>query len=202
MHLLDNLHGASYGGHGQFGLERDMTADLKDPWAGPRLQSFHFFSDASLDGRSVGGGVGMLASGPIVAVRQRLALASPDSHTSEVVAAGNNLSLLMPVNGVLQELGIRQGMATPFYLDSATTVFVARSDTAVKKSVWLVRRALVLTEGVDQGEIEPMHVPEYNMLADPFTKYLTLNVWKRHMHYLLNLEGPLPPRATGGNRGA
>ena len=88
------------------------------------------------------------------------------------------------------------------YLDSATTVFVAKSDTAVKKSVWLVRRALVLTEGVDQGEIEPMHVPEYNMLADPFTKYLTLNVWKRHMHYLLNLEGPLPPRATGGNRGA
>ena len=30
------------------------------------------------------------------------------------------------------------------------------------------------------------------MVADPFTKYLAHAVWWRHMHYILNLPGPVP----------
>ena len=43
------------------------------------------------------------------------------------------------------------------------------------------------------GIIEVHHIPERDMAADPFTKYLPYNVWARHMHYVLNLPGPLPP---------
>ena len=81
----------------------------------------------------------------------------------------------------------------PFYLDSDTTVKVAKSDTAIKKSVWLIRRAAVLEDCVVHGIIEVHHVLERDMAADPFTKYLPFNVWSRHMHYVLNLAGPLPP---------
>ena len=48
------------------------------------------------------------------------------------------------------------------------------------------------------GEIDVLHIPEWNMVADPFTKYLPVSVWRRHMHYLLNRPGPLPPRAVKG----
>ena len=64
--------------------------------------------------------------------------------------------------------------------------------TAVKKSVWLIRRAAVLEDGVVHGEIEPIHISERDMVADPFTKYLVYMVWVRHMHYALNYDGTLP----------
>ena len=88
--------------------------------------------------------------------------------------------------GVLQELSIQRGCAVPFYLDSLSTVFVCTSDTAIKKSAWLIRRVAVLAEGVAEGEIEPVHISEKIMLADPFTKYLVHAVWAAHMQQLRN----------------
>ena len=90
------------------------------------------------------------------------------------------------VNGVLQELHIRCGDATPYYLDNTATLFVANDDAAAKKSVWLARRLTVLHEGVSCNEIEPIHIGESEMVADPFTKYLPYAVWVKHMNYLLN----------------
>ena len=52
-----------------------------------------------------------------------------------------------------------------------------KSDTAVKKSVWLLRKVDVLQEAVQHGDIEPLVISERDMpsdmAADPFTKYLT-----------------------------
>ena len=52
--------------------------------------------------------------------------------------------------------------------------------------MWLARRVAVLREGVDMGEISPIHISERDMVADPFTKYLPYAVWNRHMDYLTN----------------
>ena len=104
---------------------------------------------------------------------------------SEVVAAGNGAHAVVAVNGVLQEMHIRLGVPTAFYLDSQTTVKVASDDAAAKKSVWLKRRIAVLQEGVTLGEINPVHIPESNMVADIFTKYVKVTVWLRHLAYLL-----------------
>ena len=83
------------------------------------------------------------------------------------------LTELVPCSGVLQdEAHILLGSRIPFYLDSATTVFVACSDSAVKRSAWLIRRVAVLEEGVSHGIIQPLHINEYDMVADPYTKYL------------------------------
>ena len=128
----------------------------------------------------------MLAGGPVQAILQRQHLKAPCAHTAEVVAGGNNVNMIIPVSGVLQEAHIRQGVATPLYLDSRTTVLVASDDAAAKRSVWLKRRIVVLQDAVDLGEIVPIHVPESNMVADIFTKYLKLVVWQRHVAYLLN----------------
>ena len=42
------------------------------------------------------------------------------------------------------------------------------------------------------NEIEPIHVEESDMIADPFTKYLPYAPWARHRHYYLNLPGDPP----------
>ena len=62
--------------------------------------------------------------------------------------------------------------AIPFLLDSITTVFVSKNDAAVKKSIWLMRRAEVLHQVCEHGFIEPIHISERDMAADPMTKYL------------------------------
>ena len=51
----------------------------------------------------------------------------------------------------------------------------------------------MLEDGVVHGDIEPIHISERDMVADPFTKYLIFAVWYRHMHYALNYYGMLPP---------
>ena len=130
----------------------------------------------------------MLAGGVILAVSQRQHLATPEVHTAEIVSASTNLHFVMAINGTLQELHIRQGHATPFYLDSLSSVHVSNSDTAVKKSVWLIRRAAVLAEGVKDGEIESIHINDPDMVADHLTKYLPYEVWRRHVLYMLNYD--------------
>ena len=49
----------------------------------------------------------------------------------------------------------------------------------------------MLQEAVQHGDIEPHVISERDMAADPFTKYLTYEVWKRHMHYVLNFPGSI-----------
>ena len=92
----------------------------------------HYFSDASIN---VTGGIGMFAGCCIQQLALRMHLQSPCAHTSEIVAVGTNVHAIVPVNGILQELGIRRGRPTTTNFDSASTVFVATSDAAPKKSV-------------------------------------------------------------------
>ena len=194
MHMLAAPFGKRFGGkHLTKGLEQ--PDNLVHPFtAGQKAGYFHYFSDGSLQMKSITGGVGMLAGAAIVAIMSRQHLASPDAHSMEVVAAGTNLHIIIPINGILQEWGARCGHPTPFYLDSVTTTFVLSSDAAAKRSVWTLRRVRCLQDGVRLAEIEPIHIDESDMVADPFTKYLTYAVWARHRHYYLNMRGD-PPNA-------
>ena len=155
----------------------------------------HFAADAAPDdgGRGITGGVGMLNGGAIITVSSRQHLAAPDMHAKEVFAAGTIMHFLVPIRGLLTEWRIHQERPTPIYIDSASTVFVAQSRGAVKKSAWVRRRAEVLQEAYDLGECNPIKIEEYNNIADPQTKYLTYKVWARHLHYTHNLEGEPPP---------
>jgi hypothetical protein len=192
MHLGETPQGKIFGGHHVTGC--CATATEVAPFTeGKKSGQYHFFSDASIN---VTGGIGMFGGGCIQNLMLRQHLESPSAHTSEIVAAGTNMNHLIPVNGILQELHIRQGNPTRMYFDSQSTVYVATSDAAPKKSVWLTRRNKVLTESVEHGEAEPIHIGEADMVADSFTKYVKRETWARHMHYILNLPGD-PPDCHG-----
>ena len=53
---------------------------------------------------------------------------------------------------------------------------------------------MVLEEGVRQGILEPIHINKFDMVADPFTRYLATHVWRRPMNYADNWCGALPER--------
>ena len=189
MYLGEAPPGKTFGG-AHVSSVCSSDADVIAPFTkGKKEGRYHFFSDASMN---VTGGIGMFAGGCIQSIMLRQHLQAPDAHASELVGAGTNIHAILPVNGLLQELGLRRGYPTTVYFDSISTVFVASSDAAPKKSVWLQRRAKVVTETVEHREVDPVHIDEFDMVADSNTKYIKHDKWLRHMHYVLNLAGDPP----------
>ena len=90
---------------------------------------------------------------------------------------------------------IPQVAPTPCWMDSASTIFVAENRAAPKKSAWTRRKAEVLTEAYENGEVAPEKCEDPENFADPQTKYLTYKTWARHLHYTHNFKGDPPPRA-------
>ena len=90
----------------------------------------------------------MLGAAPFDVYCGRQHLVAPDSHTGEVSAAGTIVSRLMSLRGLCQEVGIDMTMPTPVYCDSTSCIFVANNSGSVKRSVWNIRRAVVLREAV------------------------------------------------------
>ena len=192
MHLYRHPVPVTWGG----GRNLELSQPSPPPFTqGVKEYGLHFAADAAPDdsARGITGGIGMFNGGVIITVSSRQHLASPDMHAYEVLAAGTIMHKIVPIRGLLTEWRIPQEHPTPLYIDSASTVFVAQSRGAVKKSAWIRRRAEVLQEAFDMGECDPRKIEEYNNISDPQTKYLTYKVWMRHLHYTHNLEGEPPP---------
>ena len=117
--------------------------------------------------------------------------------TQPSAAGGDGAATVMhrmiPVRGVLQEARVSQENATPIYIDSSSTTFVATNRAAPKKSTWVRRKSEELNECHELGESIPIKIDECDNFADPQTKYLTTKVWMRHLHYTHNMPGEPPP---------
>ena len=107
---------------------------------------------------------------------------------------------VVPARGLLQEARVPQERATPIWIDSASTIFVATNRSAPKKSTWVRRKTEELNECYEQGESDPQKIDECDNFADPQTKYLVGKVWARHLHYTHNLEGEPPPVAAKSSK--
>ena len=170
---------------------------LADPTVAPftpgkKEWGFHASCDASILVKSISGGNLMLAGGRIDTLCGRQHLVSPDSFTSELVAAGSTLNRIIPVRGQLLELSIYQDLPTPLWIDAAATIFVIQDQRSVKKSLWARRRALILQEAQRLKEIIVMKISERDNFSDPETKQLRIKVWNRLVWYSNNLPGPMP----------
>ena len=111
-----------------------------------------------------------------------------------MVAAGTGHSMIVSMRGLLQELCIPQVLATPQYVDASSVVFQAHDATAVKRAVWLHRRAAVLQEGNEGGTTNSTKIDKWNNSGDAYTKVLTSEVFHRHMHYTHNKILSIKPR--------
>ena len=62
-----------------------------------------------------------------------------------------------------------QEVATPIYIDSSSTTFVATNRAAPKKSTWVRRKSEDLNECHELGESNPIKIDECDNFADPQT---------------------------------
>ena len=159
----------------------------------------HGFCDANLaspkehdymadNAKSFTGIVVLFAGAAIMTVATRQHLKSPCAHTAEITAASSAHHLMLPISGVCQELSIPQEQPVVIYCDSQSTVFVATNPGAVKRSVWVLRRAAVLAEGVRMGDICIVKIGEADNIADGCTKPIKRETWQRHFQYLYNMD--------------
>jgi hypothetical protein len=134
----------------------------------------------------------MLAGARIDTISGRQHLTAPHSYASELTAAGTFLEHVLPARGQLLECGIFQDQPTPVYIDSASAIFVIHDRAAVKRSIWLLRRATILQESAEYGDIIAIKIPGVDNFSDPETKQVSSKVWRRHLWYANNLPGPCP----------
>ena len=182
---------------GNYGLS--YTGPMLNPFiAGQRSYRLSFWSDASPKGRSVTGFVVMCSGGVLFEISQRQHLVTPEPTSSEVVAAGTCVNYGIPINDVFQEISVRLGEPTPFWLDSQSTLLMATSDVSVKRSAWISRRVDVIADAVKHNEIAPHKCGDPDMLADGDTKYIPTSKYIRMNHVKLNMDGdpPNPHKST------
>ena len=196
MHLVQHPVPVKWGGNKELKNLVLAQPTVKPFTDGAKEYGLHYAADASPSDvpKGITGGVGMLNGGAIDVFSGRQHLATPDTHSTEVLAAGTIMHRLVPVRGVLQEARIPQELGTPIYLDSASTVFVASNRAAPKKSAWIRRRSEVLVESFELGEVDPLAIDDIDNFSDPYTKRLTFKRWFRHLHYTHNLIGDAPAR--------
>ena len=99
----------------------------------------------------------------------------------------------------LRELFVPYEDPIPCYVDSESTLLVGNNERSVKRSVWTIRRAVVLQEAVANRAITLIKIDESRNLADLFTKYLKFRRWRVHIDALLNAE-VVGPHSTAGRR--
>ena len=192
MYVYAHPEPPNFGGDGCDGLE--LAEPTVVPFTPGRKEwGLHAACDASIMLDSVSGANAMLAGARIDTLCQRPHLTSPASHISELVAAGSALHRILPIRGILLEVSTYQDQPTPLYIDSASTIFVIADSAAVKKTMWLNRRAIILQQAQLMGDIVAVKIGEHDNFADPETKLLIIKTWRRHLWYVHNLPGDMPP---------
>ena len=190
-----------------------ISADPPRPFSGVRQRDmgFHLFVDADLgtpkarpadpsvvvppisdgrdaavatrDAKSVSGIRMYLGGVEFVNSSLRQHLTSPDPHTSEVGAAGTAINMALPIDGLLRELHIFSDFPMTIYCDSQSTIFASRSAAAVKRSVWIERRSVVLREFVELRTCTYVKIDGRYNTADGSTKPIPHATWLAHRSY-------------------
>ena len=175
--------------HRELGLHATVDADLGTPTDLERDAMVTPIAEGLLklnptwDSKSLTG-IDIFLGGVLIlryALRQHLT--APSSHASEITAAGTAVTMLMPLSGLLQEWHIFSDTPTPIHCDSQSTVFVARKTSAIKRSVWINRRAVVIREAVDALLFTFEKISGVNNTSNGNTKPVTKEEFKRHLTY-------------------
>ena len=129
----------------------------------------------------------------LTAARRGSTSRPPTFIASELTAAGTFVQKLSVIKELLAEWHVVAPDPPPLYVDSESTVLVGNSEASVRRSVWTIRRAVILQEAVAHCVCRIVKISEKFNLADIFTKYLPYHVWIGHVTRLLNSIGQPPP---------
>ena len=149
----------------------------------------HMLVDSNKEAPRCTSGVDIMLGGAVIdtsSVRQHHV--SPDVHAGEVNAACYAVGKLIPIRGLLHELGIVQIRPTPVYFDSASTIFVVRNMMSARRSAWLLGKLAFVHEAVANDEIDALKIDTAKNTADGKTKYIAASSYWLHLTYTHNVS--------------
>ena len=152
-----------------------------------KILQYHMGCDGALGlERSISGIVHMFAGACINGLSFRQHSIAISAYDSEMFTASSASAMCTPFRGILTELMIIQRFGTPCFVDSSSTILCSESRAALKKSIYLMRRALYLQEQVDHGNFKCIKVAGDQNFADPFTKAITvIKTFFAHRRYYM-----------------
>ena len=141
------------------------------------------------DCKSHTGGTVSLGKGSIHAKSSRQKINSKSSTESELIGMSDYLSMSIQILEFLRELGTDVGPATIFQDNMSTLKLIEKGRPASDTTRHIAMRYFFAKDRVDKGDIEFLHCPTDEMMADFLTKPLLGKAFFRHRDKLLNLEG-------------
>jgi hypothetical protein len=149
------------------------------------------YSDASLnvhwDGKGHTGlivGLGQRANIYFQSVKQKLVTRS--STEAEIVAMDSLVMKVIQLRELMQDLGYKQA-TTKIYQDNKSAIIIAsKGFSNVGKVKYINNRYYFIKQFIDSGEIQVIHLPTEDMVADILTKPLQGNQFQKLCSALMN----------------
>ena len=140
-------------------------------------------------GHSTSGFCLMLAGACIAHSSKRQACIAMSSTEAEIIAASACALEVVHMRGLLQELGMEQGV-TPLYVDNSGAVELSRDRKSCHRSRHVDRRYFKVRELAALNELAVQHIDTADNPADLLTKPLPFASYSKHRTTLMNLDAP------------
>ncbi len=140
------------------------------------FQEVHAYVDASFgihpDGKGQTGAYVTLGEGPIFVASSKQRIVSRSSTESEIVAVSDVVSNLIWIKDFLKHIGMNCHLKV--YQDNISTMRILNKGKADGKHTKHINiRYNFIKSYIEDGQLELVHIPTTNMLADLFTKAIT-----------------------------
>ena len=156
---------------------------------GKREFGLHMLVDSNKETPKCTTGVDIMLGGAVIdTTSARQHHVSPDVHAGEVHAGCYAVAKLLPIRGLLHEIGVHQLLPTPVYFDSASTIFVVRNEMAVRRSAWLLSKLAFVHEASENKQIDGRKIGTEDNSADGKTKFIDVKKYWRHLTYTHNIS--------------
>lgn len=143
-------------------------------------------TDSSFGGeRPPAGYIAWYNHGPILGISFRLPFTPLSSAEGEYIAATCAVIAAISLREIAKFAGVKIEEPSLIFCDNMAAVLLSDNDTSSRRMKHVATRIAFLRERVNEKEIMLYHIMATGMVADIFTKPLTLKLFQLFRSYLL-----------------
>jgi hypothetical protein len=140
-----------------------------------------------VDGKSQSGSTHTLGKGPISARSRKQKLVAKSSTEAELISASDNVPELIGIRRFLVSQGYALSASTIYQDNMSTMALIAKGRSTSEGSKHIKIRYFFVKQYVDDGELQVVHMPTDDMLADLLTKPLQGTKFRELRNRVMNI---------------
>jgi len=141
-----------------------------------------------VDGKSQSGSNHTMGKGSFLVKSRKQKIVAKSSTESELVSASDNVPEVISIRRFLGEQGYTLKPTVVYQDNMSTMALIAKGRSTSEGSKHIKIRYFFIKQHVDDGEIEIVHMPTDDMLADLLTKPLQGAKFRDLRRRLMNLD--------------